>query len=214
MWIKRIARGALEAVGLYAPYTLVTKGPLKEDGWFRSLRGRESVDAQGRPIPWLTYPAIEFLSRHVRPEMSVFEYGCGNSTLWWAGRVREVIACEHDPAWIEKLGPLAPANVTIRHVELQPAGDYSKTVAAYPGRFDVVVIDGRHRASCAPHAVNGLKPSGVIVWDDTYREEYRPGIDHLLGNGFRQVEFVGLIPMFNQKSETSVFYRDGNVFGL
>ena len=210
----RLWRVALDALGIYAGYAILRRGPLKEDGWIRSLREGAPMDAEGRPLPWINYPAIDFLVKHVRKDMSVFEYGCGHSTLWWAARVREVIACDHDPDWIARIRPRAPANVTFRHMALEYDGAYSRVVAEYPGRFDVVVIDGRDRVNCARHAITGLKPDGVIVWDDTAREEYRPGLDVLAGAGFRRVEFVGIVPTVNEKSETSVLYRDGNRFGL
>ena len=213
-WLRRAARRGLEAAGLYAAYTLMTRGPLKEDGWIRSLAEGVPVDAEGRPLPWINYPAIDFLARHVKPDMSLFEYGCGHSTLWWATRVREVIACDHDQEWVERIRPRAPNNVALRHVALEYGGDYCRVVAGYPGRFDIVVIDGRDRVNCARHAVTGLKPEGIIVWDNTDREEYRPGFEALAAAGFRRVEFTGMAPTLNERLETSIFYRDGNVFGL
>jgi hypothetical protein len=212
--LRRLARRALEAAGLYPAYSLMTRGPLKQDGWHRSLVEGVPVDAQGGPLPWINYPAIDFLARRVRPEMSVFEYGCGHSTLWWAARVREVIACDHDRDWIERIRPRAPANVTLRHEALEYDGAYSRVVAEYPGRFDIVVIDGRDRVNCARHALTGLKPEGVIVWDNTDRAEYAPGLDALAAAGFRRVEFLGMAPSLNDKLETSVLYRTGNCFGL
>lgn len=213
-WLRRAARRGLEAVGLYAAYTLMKRGPLREDGWIRSLAEGVPVDAEGRPLPWINYPAIDFLARHVKPEMSVFEYGCGHSTLWWAARVREVIACDHDLAWIERIRPRAPHNAILMHVPLEYSGDYCRVVAGYPGRFDIVVIDGRDRVNCARHAPTGLKREGVIVWDNTERKEYRQGLEMLAAAGFRRVEFTGMPPGLNEKLETCVFYRDGNVFGL
>src|SRR5437762_2857857 len=114
--LRATARRVLEALGLYVHYSLATRGPLKDDGWLRSFREERCVDAEGRPLPWLTYPAIEFLAARVRPEMRVFEYGSGQSTLWWAARVRQVISCEHDPAWAERLRDQLPANVTLQQV--------------------------------------------------------------------------------------------------
>src|SRR5262245_66641616 len=119
---KAAGRRALQALGVWPLYVLRTRGPLHDDGWFRSFASGLPVDAAGRPLPWLAYPAIEFLARRVQPEWRVFEYGCGNSTLWWASRVREVIACEHDRAWAERLRPQLPANVTLRQVDLEYGG--------------------------------------------------------------------------------------------
>ncbi len=213
-WVSLAGRRVLEALGLYAGWTLMRRGQLKDDGWMRSLAEGVPVDAEGRPLPWMNYAAIDLLARRVRPDMSVFEYGCGHSTLWWAARVREVIACDHDGAWVERIRPRAPANVTLRHVALDRDGEYCRVVAGYPGRFDVVVLDGRDRVNCARHAPTGLRPGGVIVWDNSDREEYRPGLDALAAAGFRRVELTGMAPGLNEKLETSVLYRDGNVFGL
>src|SRR5262245_35910487 len=103
------------------------RGALHDDGWFRSAREGRAVDAEGRPIPWITYPAIELLRARVRPDMSVFEYGCGASTRWWAERVREVVSVEHDRAWFEQTRLGLPANVELLHVELRYGGDYART---------------------------------------------------------------------------------------
>jgi hypothetical protein len=212
--LKAVARGALEALGLYTWYSLKTRGPLKESGWLRSFEEREPVDAAGRPVPWMVYPAIDFLAPRLRADMSVFEYGCGNSTLWWAARVRELVSCEHDRAWYEKIRPLAPANVTMHHVPLEPGGDYCRLVATFRDAFDIVVVDGRDRVRCAINAVGALKAQGVILWDDTYRTEYQEGYDALARAGFRKLPFVGLAPVFNQYGETGIFYRPDNCLGI
>jgi len=204
----------MRATGTYAAYTLTTQGPLREDGWLRSFREGRSVDASGAPLPWLTYPALEFLAARIRPEWRVFEYGSGASTHWWAKRVREVVSVEHDPGWYAKVRGGLPANAKLSHVPLVPGGDYARSAAREPGGFDVVVIDGRDRVNCARAALVGLQPRGVIVWDNSDRADYAEGYALLAAAGFRKVPFVGMAPVFNQKSETGVFYRDGNVLGL
>jgi len=213
-WLKRLGRGLLRSTGTYAAYSLVTQGPLREDGWLRSFREGRCVDAHGEPVPWLTYPAIDFLAARVRPEWSVFEYGAGASTHWWAKRVREVVSVEHDRAWYERARRGLPASVTLTHVELVRGGDYAWSASRDPGRFHVVVIDGRDRVNCASAALVGLRPDGVIVWDNSDRAEYADGYAALAAAGFRKVPFIGMAPVFNQKSETGIFYRDANVLGL
>ncbi len=212
--LKAIARGVLRAVGLYTWYTISTKGPLKESGWLRSFDEGEPVDDQGGPVPWMVYPAVEFLVPRLRPDMSVFEYGSGNSTLWWASRVRELVSCEHDPAWYEKVRAGVPANVTMLHVPLVPGGDYCRKVSEYREAFDIVIIDGRDRVNCAVHAMTALKPDGVILWDDTYRSEYQEGYDALARAGYRRIDFRGFAPVFNQYGQTGIFYRPGNCLGI
>lgn len=83
---------------------------LAKNGWYESLRACRSVGLSG-PLPWLTYPGIAALERIDFSSARVFEYGAGNSSLWWAAHAREVIGVEYDPAWQRFLsGPLQPNN--------------------------------------------------------------------------------------------------------
>lgn len=187
---------------------------LERIGWFRSFREQLPIDGAGGALPWFTYPAIAFLEERIRPDMAVFEYGAGNSTLWWAARVASVASCEHDAEWLEFLRPKAPGNVEFLHHRLAPDGDYCRAIAAFEKRFDVVVIDGRERVDCAKNALGALKGDGVILWDDSDRSEYEEGYAFLIANGFRRLDFQGLAPASGDDSRTAVFYRDGNCFGI
>ena len=190
-------------------------GPLRDDGWFRSFREQSSVDAKGNPIPWITYPAIEFLGKRINSEMSVFEFGCGNSTLWFASRVKKVISVEHDKTWYEKIAPIVPENVTLTHIPLEYGGAYAKEITSYKNnKFDIIVIDGRDRVNCAVNSLQSIKKTGVIIWDNSERTEYEEGIKILLDTGFRKLEFIGMCPIVNYKSETGIFYKDNNIFNI
>jgi hypothetical protein len=85
---------------------------LKPLGWDRSIVSHQAEDRDG-PVPWITYPALRMLERVVRPHFKVFEYGAGNSSLWWAARVDDVVSVEHDPAWAEMVAGRAPANLRV-----------------------------------------------------------------------------------------------------
>ena len=198
-------------------YTLswsARKGYLHQTGWTKSFRTRTSVDKDARPLPWISYPCIAFLEPRVRSDMVVFEYGCGNSTLWWAQRVARVVSCEHDAAWYEKVKKELPANVELVYAPLDDDTGYVGEAARHPGMFDILVIDGRRRVACARNALSALKPSGIILWDNTERDEYREGLDFLRQNGFRHVDFAGMGPITEYASTTSIFYRDGNCLDL
>jgi hypothetical protein len=212
-WVKAPFRVLLERLDLYSSYKLRTDSFLREVGWFRSFREQVPQGLDGRPVPWITYGAIEFLDRRLRRELSVFEFGTGASTWWWADRVARLVSCEHDPAWGARLRGRLPAHVELLEKPLE-AGEYARAVAGYPEAFEIVVIDGRERVACAREALEGLKPEGVIVWDDTDRAEYEPGFAFLHGRGFRRIEFGGLAPTKCHRCETSVFYRDRNCLGI
>jgi hypothetical protein len=203
----------LRAVNLESLHALWERGRLREDGWFRSFRERRPVDAAGGPLPWIAYAALRFLEPRVRPEWRVFEFGCGYGTLWWAGRVREVVSCEHDAAWRERIAALAPENVSILHVPLEYGGAYCRA-ARDRGPFDLVVVDGRDRVNSAVQSVDALAPGGVILWDNSDRASYAPGLERLAALGFRRVDFEDICPVEPIRMRTSLLYRDGNVLGL
>jgi predicted O-methyltransferase YrrM len=171
------------------------------------------VNDRGEPIPWITYPSIQFIEPRLRPEMSVFEYGSGFSTQWWAKRVQRVVSCEHDREWYERTRAGVPGNVQMIHASREQH-EYSNQILKYSNEFDVIVIDGRDRVLCAQNSVAALKPTGVILWDNAERAEYQPGCQSLLQQGFRRVDFWGLSPMVIWENMTSLFYRDGNCMGL
>ncbi len=63
--------------------------------WYRSLY---TTPAE-QELPWITYAGIDFLNRVLAPDMRVFEWGVGGSTLFFARRVRNLVSVEHDPNW-------------------------------------------------------------------------------------------------------------------
>ena len=193
---------------------LINNGPLAEYDWFRTWHSQESIDGHGRPIPWITYPALEFLTRYLPRDIRVFEYGCGNSTLWWSERASAVVSVEHDADWYAKIAPKLPPHCTIHHVALEPDGQYAKKILADRDEFDVVLIDGRDRVNCLEYSLQALAADGIIVFDNSDRDRYQSGIKKLLSNGWRRVAFVGYSPVTSAKNETSIFYRTGNLLGL
>jgi hypothetical protein len=212
--LRWIGRHVLERLHLYGLYSLWRKGPLRDDGWFRSFEEQRSVDRTGRPLPYITYPAIDFLVRRVRSEMSVFEFGSGASTLWWAERVASVVSCEHNSEWYQAVSARVPPNVRMLHYPLLYGGQYSKAIGQFRNAFDIVSIDGRDRVNCAMNCLGALKRDGVIVWDNSDRQAYEPGLRFLRRNDFRRIEFVGMSPISNEKSETSILYRAENCLGI
>jgi len=187
---------------------------LQATGWIQSQISRSSVDAAGEPIPWYQYAAIDFLGERVDADHRVFEFGSGNSTLWWARRTASVTAVEHEPAWATTVRETAPENVTLLEIALEPDGEYSRTPARTGARHEIVVIDGRDRVNCAYRCLDALTDDGVIVWDDSQRRRYRPGLDFLAEKGFRRLRFTGLGPIVGNPGETSVLYRPSNCFGI
>lgn len=205
----------LKLFDLESLYRLRTNGYLKDTGWFKSFNSGMPVDNFGNPIPWFTYPAIYFIEKRIHNQMSVFEYGCGNSTIWWATHVKRIVSCEHDQGWYEKMKKQVPVNVELHHVGLESTnGRYAKKVATYQNEFDIIVIDGRDRVNCAKNCLLALKEEGVVVWDNSDRAGYEAGYRYLLENGFKQIDFQGIGPIVTITTSTSIFYRSNNCLGI
>lgn len=200
---RRFRGGAL--VDLYR------KGVLSEVGWFDSYRTLESIDANGQPLPWYTYSFIDFLDTRLSKELRVFEFGSGNSTIWYSERVKEVVAVEHDKAWAEKLSPRLPSNAAILLEE-----EEAKYISAVSdaGPFDIVVIDGMWRESCAPHALAALTNQGVLIWDNSDRAELDRARHLFQKASFRELRFTGFAPTSPEVASTSVLYRSSNCLGI
>lgn len=190
------------------------KGYFLEMGWLRSFLEKRPVDRQGAPIPWLTYPMIEFLEERLTEDVSVFEYGGGHSTIYLAKRVKEITTVEHNSEWFEHLKSKVPENCSLVFRELEYDGGYSRTSVDMGKLYDIVFVDGRDRVNCAVQATQALNDVGVIIFDDFERERYQDAAIKLKAKGFRQLNFWGFKPGFFDRSNTALFYRDNNVFGL
>ncbi len=187
---------------------------LKKTGWFESFRKGLPSDSLNRPLPWYTYSAIEFLSERTNKNMKIFEFGCGNSTLWWSKRAGHVTSCEHDADWFRRLRALCPENVRLIHRDISAGSSYAEAARHCGPCFDIIIIDGILRLECAFCAPDALGKSGVVIWDNNYQKEYEEGYDFLRSKGFKNIDFVGFGPVNTFGWRTTVFYKEGNCLGL
>jgi hypothetical protein len=186
---------------------------LRSSGWMRSRRSGMAVDAGGRPLPWYTYPAIRFLEARNLSQARVFEFGMGNSTLWWSPRADRVTTCEGDASWYDLIASTMPANVEAILVP-EASDSYVRAAADRGGPYDVVIVDGRRRVECCRDSLPVLSEAGVIIWDDFHRERYHEGREFLGAAGYRELPFWGMTPITAREACTSIFYRDGNCLGI
>lgn len=212
---KRLPRWARRIATPLGGLLLYYNSGLRENGWFESLTQLMPVDEQGDPIPWMNYPMIGFLDDQLSPEHVLFEYGSGNSTKWFSERTRSVTSIEHDTDWAEIVEPQLPDNAelelkTSKEAYIDSLSDFS----AREGSPDVVVVDGQWREECIREAIEVVKESAVIILDDCGREEYATGIRALEEAGFNKIVIGGMKPMAFEESDTAIFYRDSNCFGL
>ena len=213
-FLKKKVWKMLNLAGLAGVVQLVFDSDLQRSGWFRSYREKRPVDARGGPLPWCTYAYIHFISPRLLPTFDVFEYGAGNSTRWYAPRVRHVWAVENDQEWMNYLQPLLPGNVTITYQDTTAGDAYPNEVGRDGRNYHLIVVDGRRRHDCTVRAIDQLTPDGVLVLDDSQRPHYQRAVQVLTERGFRRLEFISLAPGSGGMNNTSLFYRPDNCLGI
>jgi hypothetical protein len=162
-----------------------------------------SVDRAGEPLPWFTYPAIEFLRQLDLSGKRIFEYGCGGSTLYWSRVAAHVDSVEHLPEFHREVSAGVPPNC--RLVLEQSPEKYIQQIAASGAPYDVIVIDGHSRVRCAAIAPQYLASGGVIILDNS---DWFFEASALLRNAdLIEVDMAGIAPI-NDFVHTTSFYFD------
>jgi hypothetical protein len=183
------------------------RGFLFRYGWLRSWWKERPIDRDGNPLPWLTYPAIDFISQFDFSQARVFEWGAGSSTLWWVKRCQKITSVESDEKWADKIQPLLLSSAefirTLRQVDAELAA-----LDNHPSElFDVIVIDnhGPFRWRCAELATHRLADGGMIILDNS--DQCLKAAKLLRDEGFTEIDFSGFAPSNNYAHTTSIFFR-------
>jgi hypothetical protein len=181
-------------------------------GWVGSIQSGTPIDASGLPLPWFNYACIDFVGRFLiqRPS-SVFEWGSGYSSLFFRTYAANVRSCEDNKEWFERIQNLAVKGIYQELVYRPSKVEYINEIT---GMFDLIVVDGSHRAECLKVAPNHLKPGGIILLDNSDDRSLDNSILELDKEGFYSISFSGLIPSYAYKNVSTVFFRDPQILKL
>ena len=204
---------------------LRTTGYLAQTGWTRTALTENGlnkgcgypIDRNGNPIPWITYPMISFLNERLRPKMTVFEYGSGQSTLYFVRKGLMVDSVENKPDWFKRTQEAAGKNARIHYVKEEDMTQYKTFIHSLKKTFHIIVIDGypwKERTACLHEALKALRDDGVVLFDDSESPELRGMFLGMKKKGFKVIPFWGMRPVDKGLSCTSVFYRDNNCLGI
>jgi len=186
----------------------------RHTGHWRSSLRQMAVSPNGDPLPWYTYPCIDFLAPRRHRVGTVLEFGAGQSTLWWAAGGAKVVAFEADREWFDRLRNAVPASVDLRFTTIVSEAECIRDVreqlaVAATQQFDVVVVDGLWRHELITVALERRSPKGIIVFDDS--EGY--GVFERLKNaGLCRVDFFGFAPGVMLPRCTSIYFTDATLF--
>lgn len=196
-------------------FSLREFGYLVEMGWFKSLDNEKPVDKNGNPIPWFSYPATAFLSDRLNKEMTVFEYGSGNSTLFFSNLVKRIISVETNKEWFQQIKNKLPKNATMYFCDIsQDKTKYQTFIQSTKEKFDLIIVDAFERNEIIKNLSTNLKDEGIIILDNSDREEYSIGIFYLLKLGFSKIDFWGMTAGYLNNTCTTIFYRRNNCLGI
>lgn len=179
--------------------------------WKKSFLDGFSQDENGDAVPWMTYPAIEFLKNNLNKNHEIFEFGCGASTLFFSKKVNKVVGLETNANWLaitkSKLAQDC-ANVEINLMEDGLTNSkYENSAKNYAQKFDFIIVDSLKRFECAKNSVDALKPSGAIILDDSERKNYKKIFDFFEAQGFKKQNFEGIAPGQLRIKNTTIFFK-------
>ena len=126
--------------------------------------------------PWIVPESLEHLKEIVQPDWTVFEWGSGGSTIFWARNCKLVISIEHNSDWIKRVFEMIHKQGAPKHkINLQwhPGKEdsfsgYARAIIPYSG-FDLIYIDGEasSRGHCLNYSLSRVKPGGYLLLDNS-----------------------------------------------
>ena len=178
-------------------------------GHFKSCLKTRAIDADGKPLPWYTYPAIDAVRYKDFTGRKVLEFGGGQSTRWWSQRAKKVVTIEPDEAWAAELRGDVGENVDVHHVPIdRETRDISKVAEAIAqsnvDRFDIIVVDGHLRREAALLTIKMLSDDGVMIFDNSESNRFH---EVTAETGHTRVDFYGWIPGVYTQGCTSFAFR-------
>jgi hypothetical protein len=197
-------------------------------GWINSIIHNKALNQKGLPVPWLTYPFMEFITPRLNKSYDIFEFGGGNSTLFWTSLVKSVDSIDHDKKWVDLISKKLPENGKIVYVEVEdmhyttlaflPIGvvnNYNQAIKNTGKQYDIIIVDGVDRNNCIINSLDFLKDAGIIVIDNMeYENRMQESIAVLTTNNFKRIDFWGLTPLVTAGCCTTIFYRTNNCLNL
>ena len=163
-------------------------------GFFYSWIYKESLDKDKKPIPWISYSAIYFLSRLDLSKFVIFEYGSGNSTIWYLDKFKKIYSVENDNEYrkkllikVAKIQEKEKNKKSLTSLEIfheNNISKYNNYINNFSFTFDVIMIDGAFaRDECVDQVIKHVKKfsNKFIILDnaDTFSNAANKIVDEL-----------------------------------
>ena len=181
-------------------------------GQFKSIKLGKPIDNKMKPIPWWTYPVIDYLNQFDFNDEIIFEYGPGNGTLWFLDKgCKKIISIENDKNWYKELEETKHNNQII--VLKEKKEEYFSSILNYDPT--VLIIDGKWRKEnldfiCRSYRkINDFK---MIIIDNPDKFRLGEQIKYLTDSyNFVQADFYGFGPAFRGVGCTTVLLNTSKI---
>lgn len=131
-------------------------------------------------FPWYTLPCLEEISKWDLKDKIVWEFGGGNSTLWWAKKCKHVYTVESNWQWwdyvYKKSEELGIHNLDCELREINEGDqvrkeEYTRALFKYPNP-DIVIVDGILRNECLEVGIEVLGNKGGHIIADNFMQSF------------------------------------------
>lgn len=174
---------------------------IEEDyGHAKSRISKTCIDKNNNPIPWFTYPTIDYLRQINLRDKILFEWGGGYSSLYFAPLVKKMYSVEHDKKWYQRLKSLSTTNQKIIFAENK---SYVNIISSLKTKFNIIIIDGIQREACIKTAPRYLHENGMIILDNSDRHPELA--EYLRAKNLIEIDMHGLGPINDYTWTTSLF---------
>ena len=121
--------------------------------------------------PWYVKPFLDVLDTWDLSDKIVFEYGLGNSTIWYAHKAKKVYGVDDQYEWFKEVGFELVSNFDKSKYDIffEPVDyRYPKPMYTPNIKFEIVDIDGLPdwRDACVVPAIECVKDGGIIIIDN------------------------------------------------
>jgi hypothetical protein len=177
------------------------------------LIGKEPIDYE---LPWYSFKAIDFLDEYTNKNMTVFEFGGGGSTLFFARRAGSVYCAESSHEWAGKITSRLKGNeISNVQVETMPfdltslesfkSSAYLNSVKSH--KSNIYIIDGYEesiemRPTCFELVEKIVVEGDIIVLDDSWRY----GAVRAQNKAKRVISFESVGPCRYGVTTTDIFF--------
>ncbi len=132
-------------------------------GAFKQLRW----ESKHRDCPWLTPDSVEIIEGLLRLSDFFLEFGSGQSTKWFASRVKKIISVESDTKWYQKVRFDLKTCKNVNYIYAPKKKDYLAVLDKIGKEtVDACLVDGDHRIDCLLKVLDKIKKGGLLILDN------------------------------------------------